>query len=108
MPPIRTESRQKSANQEGKILLALSDLKECRIQSLPAAVKLYEIPLITLHARSEGRISRVDKRLSSHKLTQTEEDSLTEWTISIDTRGVAPRLSTVRDIANILLATRGN
>jgi hypothetical protein len=36
-----------------------------------------------------------------------EEDSLAKWIISIDTRSAAPRPSTVRDIANILLAALG-
>lgn len=106
MPPIRTESSQKSANQEGKVLLALSDLKDGRIKSIRAAAKLYAIPRSTLQTRAHGQTSRVDKRPSGHKLTQTEEDSLTEWIISMDTRGAAPRPSTVRDMANILLAAR--
>jgi hypothetical protein len=69
MTPIRPESRQKAASQEGKILLALSDLKEGRINSIRAAAKLYELPYTTLHARTKGRMSRVDKRLTGHKLT---------------------------------------
>jgi hypothetical protein len=40
-------------------------------------------------------------------LTQYEEDSLTEWILSIDLRRAAPRRSTVREVANILLAARG-
>jgi hypothetical protein len=108
MPPIRSGSQQKLANQEGKALLALDDIKHGRVKSLRAAAKLYNIPLTTLHARTKGRISRVDKRPSGHKLTQFEEDSLTEWIISMDTRGAAPRPATVRDMANILLAARGN
>ncbi|KAJ5583841.1 hypothetical protein N7450_006505 [Penicillium hetheringtonii] len=106
MPPIRTESSQKSANQEGKVLLALSDLKDSRIKSIRAAAKLYAIPCSTLQTRVYGQTSRADKRLSGHKLTQTEEDSLTEWIISMDTYRAAPRPSTVRDMANILLAAR--
>jgi hypothetical protein len=108
MPPIRTESSHKLANQEGNILLALSDIKDGRIKSLRAAAKLYKVPLSTLHTRAHGQIPRVDKRPSGHKLTQTEEDSLAEWIISMDARGAAPRPSTVRDMANILLAARGN
>ena len=34
MPPIRTESSQKLANQEGRILLALDDIKNSRIKSI--------------------------------------------------------------------------
>jgi hypothetical protein len=44
MPPVRSESWLKSANQEGKIQLALQDIKEGRIESLHAATKLYNIP----------------------------------------------------------------
>lgn len=108
MPPNRSGSSHKLANQEGKILLALSDLKEGRIQSLRAAARLYEIPESTLRTRASSTQSRVDQRPNRHKLTQLEEDSLTEWIISMDTRGAAPRPSTVRDMVNILLAARGN
>ena len=78
MPLIRSESSQKLANQEGKILLALSDIKDGRINSLRAVAKLYEIPFSTLQARADGRIARVDKRLNRYKLTQLEEDTLTQ------------------------------
>jgi alkylated DNA nucleotide flippase Atl1 len=107
MPLIRTESSQKSANQEGKILLALSDIKSGRIKSFRAAAKLYGIPARTLSRRAQGTMSRVDTRPNSHKLTQLEEDSLTEWILSMDSRGAAPRPSTVREMANILLVARG-
>jgi hypothetical protein len=69
MPPIRTESSQKSANQEGRILLALDDIKNGRIKSIRAAAKLYNIPRQTLSRRTNGIISRVDTRANSHKLT---------------------------------------
>ncbi|KAJ5799040.1 uncharacterized protein N7503_006545 [Penicillium pulvis] len=108
MPPIRSESWQKSANQEGKILLALKDIKNGRILSIRAAAKLYEIPRATLQTRTQGVASIVERRPPGHKLTQLEEDSLTEWILSLDTRGAAPRPATVREMANILLAARGN
>ncbi|CEO59608.1 hypothetical protein PMG11_04280 [Penicillium brasilianum] len=85
MPPIRVESSHNPANQEGRILLALSDIKDGRIKSIRAAAKLYDIPRSTLQT----------------------QDSLTEWIISMDSRGAAPRPSTVREMANILLAARG-
>jgi hypothetical protein len=102
MPPKRSESWLRSACQEGNSALANDDLENGPIKTLRAAAKLYEILLTTLHARADGRTSRVDKRPSGHKLTQFKEDSLTEWVISMDTRGVAPRPATVREMANIL------
>jgi hypothetical protein len=107
MPPIRSESWLKSANQEGKILLALNDIKNGRIQSIRVAAKLYEIPRATLQTRAYGVVSMVERRHPLYKLTQLEEDSLTEWIISMDTRGAAPRPATVGEMANILLAARG-
>lgn len=61
MPPIRSEFRQKAASQEGKILLALNDIKNNRVKSLCEAAKLYELPLTTLHARAYGVISCVER-----------------------------------------------
>ena len=107
MPPNRAESWQKLASQEGKILLALDDIKNSRIKSIRAAAKLYDIPYTILCARADGRLSRVEKRPSGHKLTAFEEDSLVEWILSMDSRGAAPRPATVGEMANILLATRG-
>lgn len=108
MPPIRSESRQKPANKEAKILLALDDIKNGRIKSLRLAAKLYEIPLKTLHSRVHGQMSRIDKRPPGHKLTQYDEDPIVDWIISMDTRGAALRPATVGEMANILLAACGS
>lgn len=83
MPPIPSESRQKSANQEGKILLALKDIKNGSVESIRAAAKLYEIPHTTLTDRVNGIETRVDKQPNGRKLTQHEENALVEWILSI-------------------------
>ncbi|KAJ5600254.1 hypothetical protein N7450_001321 [Penicillium hetheringtonii] len=54
MPPKRSESWQKAAKQEGKILFALEDIKKGRIKSLCAAAKLYNIPFSTLQNCAAG------------------------------------------------------
>ena len=107
MPPIRSESSQKLANQEGRILLALSDIKNGRIESLRAAARLYDLPYTTLHDRATGVSSRVETSRQRRKVTELEEDSLVKWILSLDSRGAAPRPSTIREMANILLTTRG-
>lgn len=96
MPPIRPKSSQKSANQEGKSLLVLDNIKNGCVKSIRAAASLYTIPLTPLHARATGGILRVDSRLISYKLTQLEGIL----------RGAAPMPATVREIANILLTAR--
>jgi hypothetical protein len=65
--------------------------------TLPSIRVLREQP----HASTSAHL------VSSHKLTQLEDDSLTEWILSMDSRGAAPRPSTVREMAHILLAARG-
>ena len=69
MPPNRSESWQKAANQEGRILLALEDIKKGNIKSLRVAAKLYNIPLSTLYRRATGVFSRVDNIHNRQKLT---------------------------------------
>ena len=78
MPPKRSDSWLKSADQEGKILLALDDIKNGRIQSIRAAARLYNLPHTTLADRAKGVLARVERRLTSYKLTQLEEDSIVE------------------------------
>ncbi|KAJ5595836.1 DNA binding HTH domain Psq-type, partial [Penicillium hetheringtonii] len=54
-------SSHKLANQENKILLVLSDLKENRIQSLCAAAKLYKIPESILYICISGTQFCIDQ-----------------------------------------------
>lgn len=61
MPPIRSESWQKSANQEGMILLALNDIKTERMKSFHAAATLYDIPSATLQTRAQGVVSIAER-----------------------------------------------
>ena len=107
MPPKRSEYSQKLAEQEGRILLALKDIESGRFESLRAVAKLYAIPLTTLRRRGIGIPSRVDSDRYRYKLTCLEVDSLVEWILSLDSRSAAPRQPTIREIANILLVSRG-
>jgi hypothetical protein len=66
MPSIRSESFQKSANQVGKILLALDDIKNGHIKSIRSVTKLYEIPRSTLQTRACYVVSIVERRNVIH------------------------------------------
>ena len=107
MPPKRDQSSIKSIEQEGRILLAIKDIQNGSTDSIRMIAERYQIPRSTLQDRLNGQKFRVEIRANSHKLTQLEEDSLVQWIFSMDSRGAAPRPSTVRDMANILLASRG-
>lgn len=104
MPPNRIENRQKLANQEGKILLAISDLKNGKIRTVREAVRIYNVSRTTLQRRLAGIEYRAEKRANSHKMTQYEEESLLKWVLDLDKRGLPPRPSLVQDMADLLLS----
>lgn len=45
---------------------------------------------------------------SRRKLSDSEEAAIVQWILSMDNRGLPPRPSTVRSIANLLLEKRGD
>ena len=108
MPPKRSQNAPKSLEREGKTLLAIQAYKNGQFTSLRAAALKYDVPETTARTRMNGTPFRADKRHPRHLLTQTEEGSLTQWILSMDARGAAPRPATVGEMANILLAARGS
>jgi hypothetical protein len=106
MPPIHTEKSRKSIEQEGKVLLAISDFQNGKISSIRQAARVYNVPHTTLSRRLHGISMKAEKRANGHKLTEFEEESLVQWILDLDKRGLPPRPSMVRDMANILLSQR--
>ncbi|OQD96210.1 hypothetical protein PENVUL_c095G02354 [Penicillium vulpinum] len=106
MPPIRSRSSRNSTEQEGRILLATQAFKNKEISSVREVARRFNVPESTLRARLRGTTFRAISRANSHKLTEIEEESLQKWIISMDSRGSAPRPSTVREMANLLLQKR--
>jgi hypothetical protein len=107
MPPIRARGSTNLTEQEGRILLAIQAIKNQEISSVRKAARIYNVPETTLRDRRHGTTNRAISRANSHKLTEIEEESLQKWILSLDDRGAAPRPSTVRETANLLLAARG-
>jgi hypothetical protein len=66
------------------------------------------VPESTLRTRLNKVQNRAFSRVNKLKLTEIEEESLQKWIISIDSRGVAPRPSSIREMADLLLAARGS
>ena len=91
MPPIRTEKSRKSTEQEGRILLAIQAIEKQEIPSIREAARRFNVPYTSLRYRAAGGTNRTNTRANSHKLTQSEEESLVQWILSMDSRGAAPR-----------------
>lgn len=107
MPPIRARSSGNSVEQEGRILLAIKAIEKQEISSIREAARRFNVPESTLRTRRHGIKNRSESRANNHKLTEVEENSLQKWILSIGSRGSAPRLSMVREMANLLLCQRG-
>jgi hypothetical protein len=101
-------TRQKAIEQEGRILLAINALKKRQIATIRQASRLYNVPLMTLHNRLNGRAGRTTTRANNLRLIKTEEETLKNWIILLALRGAAPRPSAIQAMADILLSKRGD
>ena len=54
-----------------------------------------------------GRTSRPETRPNCQKLTELEEEVIIQNILDLDSRGFAPRLAGVEDMANYILESRG-
>ena len=95
MPPIRPRSSHNSIEQEGRILLAIQAIKNQEISSIRKAAHHFQVPRSTLQRRLTGDVFRPESRANNHRLSQTEEESLVKWILSMDSRGAAPRPTAV-------------
>lgn len=108
MAPKPDEKTQLNAQQEGRLQLAIQAIKNGHIASIRSAAKAFEVPRSTLQDRIKGTEYVHERHQPMSKLTNSEEESLERWILSLDKRGVAPRADMVRDMANLLIAKRGD
>ena len=76
MPPKRAQITQKDPNREGRVLLAIKAIQTDQIPSIREAARQFNIPESTLRTRLAGTLLRSLTHANSHKLTQSEEESL--------------------------------
>ena len=99
-------ARSRAIRNESMIYLAIEATQRHQFESDRSAAKTYGVPRSTLKRRRDGIPSRRDCTPNSRKLTATEEIVITERVLDLDSRGFPPRLRTVEDMANKLLADR--
>ena len=92
--------------QEARIILAIEAIRTSKKISIRTAAKIYRVPRTTLTARMSGRLLRSERRPAVQKLTELEEEVISQYILDLDSRGFAPRLAGVEDMANYLLETR--
>jgi hypothetical protein len=94
------------SNTEGRITLALHAYQQGHIKSLRTAASTYGISRTTLSHRSRGTPAQVNSLPTNRKLTTTEEYTLVQWILDMDTQGMPPIKAFVHQMAELLLAER--
>jgi hypothetical protein len=106
----RDMSQQQNAhlsNRVDRIQLVLSAYTARQFQSLRHAAKAFNVPHSTLTSRYNGTTHMLKRRNGRQKLTATEEQTIIQYILDLDSRGFAPRLCEVADMADKLLGVRG-
>jgi hypothetical protein len=96
------------SNQEDRIKFALSAYNTNQFQSLRRAAEASNVPHSTLTRRYNGITLPSKTRNARHKLTATEEQTIVRYILDLDSRGFAPQLCEVADMADKLLGVRGS
>ena len=91
---------------ERQVLLALQALQNNPNLSLRGAARLYQVNYWALRRRHNGIQSRRDWIPKSRKLSDLEEQIIIQFILDLDSRGFPPRLRSVEEMANRLLADR--
>ncbi|KFY19868.1 hypothetical protein V493_07812, partial [Pseudogymnoascus sp. VKM F-4281 (FW-2241)] len=92
---------------EAKINLAIEAIRTSRNLSRRAAAKLYKVPESSLRLRMNGHLPLPERRPANIKLSKLEEEVIIRNILELDSRGFAPRLAGVEDMANFILESRG-
>jgi len=93
-------------SKEGRITLAITAMHTDKHLSVRKAARLYEVPESSLRLRMSGAHPLASRQHGRLNLTSPEEETLVQHILDLDSRGFPPRFEYVRDMANLLLATR--
>ena len=91
---------------ESQIILAIQAIQKNPKLSYRQAAAIYNISRTTLQRRMNGKHARRDIRANNTRLTELEEKTLVRYILDLDSRGFAPRLHDVEDMANVITASR--
>ena len=92
---------------EARIILAIKAIRTSKKLSQYSVAKIYKVLLSTLSNRIASRTYRPKTRPNRQKLSDLEEGVIIRYILDLDSRGFAPRLAGVKDMANYILESRG-
>ncbi|BCR86319.1 uncharacterized protein ACHE_30306S [Aspergillus chevalieri] len=91
---------------EKRLELAIEAFHKGQFPSKTACAKAFDVPPRTLMTRLDGTVSRQHTIANCRKLSNTEEESLKNWILDMDKRGLPLQVSNVRHLAQLLLSAR--
>ena len=100
-------NRVQTSSKEGSILLAISALESYQFTSISAAAKAYNVSKATLARRINGVTSRENYIPLNKNLTQAEEEVLVREILKLDSQGLSPTISLVKEMADTICKARG-
>jgi hypothetical protein len=92
---------------EGRVILATQAYQRNEFKSVKAAAKSFDIPRTTLRSRVNGTAPKRGSIAKNRLLTLTEEETIVQWILSMDRRGMPPRVAAIAEMGAILLKERG-
>jgi hypothetical protein len=106
--PIMSQQRNTlSLEHEGRLQLALSAFNSGQFRSHRAAAEAFDVKCHTLDERARGVPFHLRTPPNGLKLTSTKEQTIVRYILDLDSRGFAPRLCEVADMADKVLGVRG-
>ena len=101
---MSTPQQQEALFQEGRLILAVQAYKQGQFPGLLTATKAYDVPRSTAQLRVKGIQPKRGSIALNCRLTPVQEESLKQWILSMGQRGMPPRIATVWQMADILVA----
>ena len=88
--------QQEALYRQGRVDLAVQAYKQGQFQSLRGAASIYDAPETTVRRRVAGIAPKRGSHALNSLLTAVQEESLKQWILLMDQRGMPPRIATVR------------
>ena len=95
-----------TASKESQMVLAIQSLQNDPNLTRRAAARTYNVSETSLRRRMNGTRARQDTRPNSTRLTELEENVIVTYIMELDSRGFAPRMLDVEDMANVIAEAR--
>jgi hypothetical protein len=95
-PGMATPQQQVASYKEGRLDLAMQAYHQGQFKSVKAVASAYDVPRTTLRDRLAGIKPKLGSIAKNRLLIPTEEDTLVQWILSMDQRGMPPTVTTIR------------